>query len=91
MKTLVLAAALALVAGPALAAEKAQKPAKLVGPAQPIPYVQMDAYLKAPAKERANRDWWISPAYAAAAGADASARTAAPKKARTPPRKDARR
>lgn len=79
MKSIVLAAgvaAVALMGGSAMAAPKAKMVAAVAAPAQPIPYAQLDAYLKASPKERASRDWWAGAA-ATGAPADASASTAA--------------
>lgn len=59
MKTILLAAgaaAMALSAGAASAAAKHSKTA--MGPKQPIPYSQLNAYLKASPKQRASKDWW---------------------------------
>jgi hypothetical protein len=61
LKTLALAAgadALALTAGSALAAKPAAKGASVTGPSQPLPYSQLDAYMKASPKQRASTDWW---------------------------------
>ena len=56
IRTLAAGAALAmLVSGVASAAPQA-KPA--AAPKQPIPYSQLDAYLKASPKTRATKDWW---------------------------------
>ena len=37
---------------------KAKASAAVAGPSQPIPYAQLDAYLKASPKARASKDWW---------------------------------
>ncbi|KRA56765.1 hypothetical protein ASD79_17040 [Caulobacter sp. Root655] len=59
LKTLAAGAALAmLVSGAASAAPKAKASAAVAAPKQPIPYAQLDAYLKASPKARANTDWW---------------------------------
>jgi hypothetical protein len=59
IKTLAAGAALAmLVSGAASAAPKAKASAAVAAPKQPIPYAQLDAYLKASPKARANTDWW---------------------------------
>ena len=75
------AAAMALSAGSSLAASKhkSDKSAHAVvsGPAQPIPYAQLDAYLKASPQERASRDWSGS-ATAATTGSTANASATAP-------------
>lgn len=72
-KTLAAAAALSLLVcgGSALAG---QKKTAVVGPKQPIPYAQLDAYLKASPKTRASKDWWAGSAMASTGmPADASA------------------
>jgi hypothetical protein len=88
MKTVLLAAgaaALAVSAGQALA-NTHHKHAKgataaAAGPKQPIPYAQLNAYLKASPSARAKKDWWsgesavASNASAGATGANASATT----------------
>jgi hypothetical protein len=61
IKTLAAGVALtALVSGAAMAAPqaKANASAAVAGPSQPIPYAQLDAYLKASPKQRASKDWW---------------------------------
>ena len=59
--------------------------AAVAGPAQPIPYAQLAAYLKASPKQRATKDWWsagaIRPEHASTA---ASANADRPPAARTP-------
>lgn len=91
MKTVLLAAgaaALALSAGQALA-KTTHKHAKgeaaaTAEPKQPIPYAQLDAYLKASPSQRAKKDWWsgeaavASNASAGSAGANASATAPTP-------------
>ncbi|HEY2358820.1 MAG TPA: hypothetical protein VGH86_15310 [Phenylobacterium sp.] len=61
MKTLLLAAgaaALALSAGAAAAASKHPAHSTVaMSPKEPIPYSQLDAYLKASPKQRASMDW----------------------------------
>lgn len=79
MKTMILAvgaAALALSAGSALAGGKAKGPT-VAAPKQPIPYSQLDSYLKASPKQRANKDWWnqTQAETGAAANTSATART----------------
>jgi len=72
MKTILLAAgaaAVALSAGPTLAAAKH---AAIAGPKQPIPYSQLSAYLKASPKQRMSKDWW-SGQTSVAANADTGA------------------
>lgn len=62
-KTLAAAAALSMLVagGEALAAQKKMS-ATVAGPKQPIPYSQLDAYLKASPKARASKDWWAGQA-----------------------------
>lgn len=58
IRTLAAGATLAmLVSGAALAAPQA-KAAASTAPTQPIPYSQLDAYMKASPKTRASKDWW---------------------------------
>lgn len=56
-KTLAATAALSMLVGggSALAQSKSSTTA---GPKQPIPYSQLDAYMKASPKARASKDWW---------------------------------
>ena len=78
MRTLFLAAgaaALALTAGSAFAAKRATHSA-MVTPPQPIPYAQLDAYLKASPKQRASNDWWAGANTGATADTAATAPTA---------------
>ena len=78
------AAALALTAGSALAAKPAAKGASVMGPSQPLPYSQLDAYMKASPKERASKDWWSEAN--TGASADTSATTSQPSESSaTPP------
>ena len=61
IRTLAAGVALAaLVSGAASAApeSKAKASAAVASPSQPIPYAQLDAYLKASPKQRASNDWW---------------------------------
>jgi hypothetical protein len=59
IRTLAVGVALAaLVSGAASAAPQAKASAAMAGPSQPIPYAQLDAYLKASPKQRASKDWW---------------------------------
>lgn len=87
MKTIVLAAgaaALALTAGSALAAKPGAKGASVMGPSQPIPYSQLDAYMKASPKQRASKDW--SSEASTGASTDTSATTSQPSESSaTPP------
>ena len=60
MKTILLAAgaaAIALSAGLLSAGVASAGPA-VAGPKQPIPYAQLNAYMKASPKTRAQKDWW---------------------------------
>ena len=58
-KTLAATAALSmLVCGGAALAAQPKSSAAVAAPKQPIPYSQLDAYLKASPKARANMDWW---------------------------------
>jgi hypothetical protein len=87
MKTLALAvgaAALVLSAGSAALAAKSSsaKGATAMGPSQPIPYPQLDAYLKASPKERASKDWWSGAS--TGAGTDTAATTTAPSASSSP-------
>jgi molybdate transport system ATP-binding protein len=59
IRTLAAGAALAmLVSGAASAAPQAKASAVVASPKQPIPYGQLEAYLKASPKARASTDWW---------------------------------
>ena len=59
IRTLAVGVALAaLVSGAATAAPQGKASAAVAGPSQPIPYAQLDAYLKASPKQRASKDWW---------------------------------
>jgi hypothetical protein len=81
MKMIVLAAgaaAMALTAGTAMAATKRHSSAAVAsGPPQPIPYTQLDAYLKASPKQRMARNWWAGSDMAAGASTGTTANTAA--------------
>jgi len=75
MKTMILiagAAALALSVSPALAGGKTKGPT-VAAPKQPIPYSQLDSYLKASPKQRASKDWWNQAEAATGAPANTSA------------------
>ncbi|MFT4252396.1 MAG: hypothetical protein QM608_07920 [Caulobacter sp.] len=62
-KTLLAGAALAMiVSGAAVANPKIKAGAAAAAPKQPIPYDQLDAYLKASPKQRAAKDWWAGEA-----------------------------
>ncbi len=56
MKTVLMAAAASTLALTAAAEAAAQT--RSIGPSQPIPYDQYDAYRKATPAQRASRDWW---------------------------------
>jgi molybdate transport system ATP-binding protein len=76
IRTLAAGAALAmLVAGGASAGTHKGSTAS-TSPKQPIPYAQLDAYLKASPKERASKDWWSGSA-STGMSADTSATTSA--------------
>ncbi len=80
MKTLLLAAsaaAIALSAG-ALAASQASAAPTVAGPKQPIPYSQLNAYMKASPKARASKDWWSGQQASADTGAAANTSATAP-------------
>jgi len=88
MKTILLAAgaaALALSAGPTFAAAHHKHMAMAVaGPKQPIPYSELNAYLKASPRQRMAKNWWsgensgaLATAGADTASANASATTSA--------------
>ncbi|MDB5456789.1 MAG: hypothetical protein JWP92_2374 [Caulobacter sp.] len=65
LKTLAAGAALAalVVAGAADAAPKTSRSAyPITSPKRPIPYSQLDTYLKASPKLRASTDWWADTA-----------------------------
>ncbi|PZR31560.1 hypothetical protein [Caulobacter segnis] len=72
-KTLAATAALSMLVGggSALAQSKSSATA---GPKQPIPYSQLNAYMKASPKARASKDWWAgSPTAPTGASTDTSA------------------
>lgn len=61
IRTLAVGVALAVLASGAASAApqgKAKASTAVAGPSQPIPYAQLDAYLKASPKQRAGKDWW---------------------------------
>ncbi|MDB5456788.1 MAG: hypothetical protein JWP92_2373 [Caulobacter sp.] len=75
LKTLALGAALtALVAASATAGPTSRSGGAIASPKQPIPYSQLNAYLKASPKQRATKDWWSG---SASASTGMSADTAA--------------
>ncbi|KQY27384.1 hypothetical protein ASD21_15185 [Caulobacter sp. Root1455] len=75
IRTLAAGVALAaLVSGAASAAPQAKASGVVAGPSQPIPYAQLDAYLKASPKARASKDWWSGSA-STGMSADTSATT----------------
>lgn len=62
-RTLLAGAALAMiVSGAAIANPKIKAGAAVAAPKQPIPYSQLDSYLKASPKQRAAKDWWAGEA-----------------------------
>lgn len=78
MKTILLAAgaaAIALSGGQALAATP--KSSAVAGPKQPIPYAQLNAYMKASPRQRSARDWWSGQNMASAGASTGSAANAA--------------
>lgn len=56
-KTLAATAALSMLVGGGSALAQS-KSSTMAGPKQPIPYSQLDAYMKASPKARASKDWW---------------------------------
>lgn len=61
MKILIAAASLAalvLAVDSASAATKHRTGGAVAAPKQPIPYSQLDSYLKASPRQRASKDWW---------------------------------
>jgi hypothetical protein len=85
MKTILLAAGAAAIA---LSAGLASAAPTVPSPKQPIPYDQLNAYLKASPKVRASKDWWsgqtASAAPSASAATGAAANTSATEPAPTP-------
>lgn len=81
MKTFLLAAGVAaavLTAGSALAAAKhPAMGAAVAPPKQPIPYAQLDSYLKASPAQRARKDWWSGQMATTGSQANTSASTPA--------------
>ncbi|HEX5262372.1 MAG TPA: hypothetical protein VFW13_02530 [Phenylobacterium sp.] len=80
MKTFLLAAgaaALALSAGSVFAAPAKNGGATIKGPKQPIPYAELNDYMKASPKTRMSKDWWSGQGAesTASAGANVSATT----------------
>ena len=76
MKTLLLAAgaaALALSASSALAAPGKNGGPTIASPKQPLPYSELNAYMKASPKTRASKDWWSGADTGAAANTSATA------------------
>jgi molybdate transport system ATP-binding protein len=92
MKTLLLAAgaaALALCSASAFAAPSHKNGGPTVAsPKQPIPYAELDSYLKASPKTRASKDWWSGQTASAAASSETSANASAtaPASSSTPPK-----
>ncbi|MDB5477281.1 MAG: hypothetical protein JWP49_2792 [Phenylobacterium sp.] len=77
MKTILLAAGAAALALSATAADAKHSKKHAMGgsaasPSQPIPYAQLDAYLKASPSKRASNDWWSG---SASTGVSANAST----------------
>ena len=56
-KTLAATAALSMLVGGGSALAQS-KSSTMAGPKQPIPYSQLNAYMKASPKARASKDWW---------------------------------
>ena len=81
MKTILLAACTAaaiLAAGSALAVTKHHATGSAVAPPkQPIPYAELNAYLKASPAQRAHKDWWSGQMASTGSQANASASTPA--------------
>jgi hypothetical protein len=77
-KTLAATAALSMLVagGSALAAQKKMSPTA-AGPKTPVPYDQLNAYLKASPKARASKDWWAGSASTGQATTGMPADTAA--------------
>lgn len=85
IKMLTATAAFSLVigGGAALAAQSPSTSKTPMGPKQPIPYSQLDAYTKASPKLRASKDWWAG-APQAATGLSTDTAAAAPATASDP-------
>ena len=68
MRLTILAAGVALAAltaaSGATAGQTARSSGAVAGPAQPIPYSQLNTYLKASPKQRTSKDWWSGSANA---------------------------
>jgi hypothetical protein len=78
IKTLAAGAALSmLVVGGSALAQTSARTSATIGPAQPIPYSQLNAYLKASPKVRASKDW-SSAGASASTGASTDTSTTAP-------------
>jgi molybdate transport system ATP-binding protein len=58
IRTLAAGVALAVLMSGAASAAPQAKASAAAAPKQPIPYSQLDAYLKASPKTRATKDWW---------------------------------
>lgn len=71
MKILLLAASAAMALTAVAEARPAKRSAPVAGPPQPIPYSQLDAYLKASPRQRASRNWSSAAAMGAATNASA--------------------
>jgi hypothetical protein len=78
-KTLAAIAALSMLVGggSALAAQPKSSTA-VAGPKQPIPYSQLDTYLKASPKAQASKDWWAGSASTGMAADTSATAPAAP-------------
>jgi molybdate transport system ATP-binding protein len=78
IKTLAAGAALSmLVVGGSALAQTSARTSATTGPKEPIPYSQLNAYLKASPKARASKDWWSADA-SAATGASTDTSATAP-------------
>ena len=81
MKTMLLAAGVAatvLSAGSALAATRHHATGGAVAPPkQPIPYAQLNSYLKASPSQRARKDWWSGQMASTGTSANTSASSSA--------------
>ena len=84
MKTILLAAGAASIALSTglFSASLASAAPTAAGPKQPIPYAELNAYMKASPKTRASKDWWsgqsTSPSASAETGASANTSATAP-------------
>lgn len=76
-KTLAATAALSMLVGGGAALAAQPKSDVAAGPKQPIPYSELNAYLKASPKARASKDWW-SGSTSASTGMSADTSATAP-------------